>query len=375
MTPGKFLQIYIVPGAVFEAITVGGGYGTGREIVEFFTSHGQTGGLLGMLVATACMGLVIALTFEVARRFRAYEYRSLMKRLIGRAWVCYEIIAITMTLLVLAVTGAAAGTILANSFGTPVWVGATLMFALIVVLNFYGREVVIRVLSFWVLLLIVVFVAYFVVIVHHYGAAAERPDLPHVNPCWLVSGLNYALYNVAAVPVMLYAARAIETPRQACISGLLAAVFAMSLGLLFHLSFIAAYPAVLAQSLPTHWMIQNVSAPGLLVAYVIVLFGALIKTCVGIVQGVNERLDEWYRERTGRVLSRATHAVIAAIAILLSGALSTVGIVTLIARGYGSLGWAFLVVYVLPLLTVGVYQVLRGRELQVQPVEVERVSG
>ena len=73
MTPGKFLQIYIVPGAVFEAITVGGGYGTGREIVEFFTSHGQTGGLLGMLVATACMGLVIALTFEIARRFRAYE--------------------------------------------------------------------------------------------------------------------------------------------------------------------------------------------------------------------------------------------------------------------------------------------------------------
>lgn len=361
MTPGRFLQIYVVPGAVFEAITVGGGYGTGRETVEFFTKYGHAGGLLGMLVATACMAMVTVTTFEIARRFRAYEYRSLMKRLIGPAWFCYEALGITMMMLVLSITGAAAGTILANSFGIPSWVGVVLMFGLIVLLNYFGREVVIRVLSFWVLLLIGVIVTYFVVISRHYGAAAVRPDLGDVEPGWFLSGCKYAVYNVAAVPMMLYATRHIETATQAAISGLLAAVLAMSLGVLFHLSFLAAYPAVLEQSLPTHWMIQNVHAPGLMIAYVIVLFGAFIKTCVGVVQGVNERFDEWYRERTGRALGRRSHALIAAAAIASSGALSNVGIITLVRSGYGSIAWAFLAVYVLPLLTVGAYQLIRGR--------------
>jgi uncharacterized membrane protein YkvI len=142
----------------------------------------------------------------------------------------------------------------------------------------------------------------------------------------------------------------------------------MTLGTLFHLSFLAAYPAVLAQSLPTHWMISNVDAPGLMVAYIVVLFGAMIKTAVGIVQGVNERLDEWYRERTGRAMSRINHGLVAAAAIVASGALSNFGVINLVQRGYGTVAWGFLVVFTLPLLTVGVYRIARGARSQA-PVE------
>ncbi len=169
----RFLRIYIVPGAVFEAITVGGGYGTGREIVQFFTLYGTTGGLLGLLVATLeAWARGSHVTFEFARRFRAYDYHDVIARLIGPGWVMYEVLAVTMLLLVLAVTGVAAGNILADTFAIPIWVGVAVMFAFIVILNFYGREVVIKVLSFWVLLLIIVFVAYFVLASRHYGTVA-----------------------------------------------------------------------------------------------------------------------------------------------------------------------------------------------------------
>jgi len=56
-----------VPGAVFQSVMVGGGYGTGREIVEYFTSYGFLGGLLGLSIAIACMATILALTFEFAR--------------------------------------------------------------------------------------------------------------------------------------------------------------------------------------------------------------------------------------------------------------------------------------------------------------------
>ena len=42
----RFVRVYVVPGAVFQSVMIGGGYGTGREIVEFFTSFGLLGGLL-----------------------------------------------------------------------------------------------------------------------------------------------------------------------------------------------------------------------------------------------------------------------------------------------------------------------------------------
>lgn len=35
------------PAAVFISVVMGGGYGTGREMIEFFTRYGLLGGLLG----------------------------------------------------------------------------------------------------------------------------------------------------------------------------------------------------------------------------------------------------------------------------------------------------------------------------------------
>jgi uncharacterized membrane protein YkvI len=46
-------------------------------------------------------------------------------------------------------------------------------------------------------------------------------------------------------------------------------------------------------------------------------------------------------------------------AILVSAGLSFWGITNLIAKGYGMMAWGFLIVYVVPLMTIGVYRVCR----------------
>ena len=43
------LQRILIPGLVFQGIVIGGGYSTGRELVEFFLTSGPLGALLGML--------------------------------------------------------------------------------------------------------------------------------------------------------------------------------------------------------------------------------------------------------------------------------------------------------------------------------------
>src|SRR5687767_10295359 len=92
MTAGStWFQRYLLPGFVFQAAVIAGGYATGRELVEFFLPAGPWGGLLGMVVSMLVWSAVLAISFELARRARAYEYRSFFKLLLGRGWFLFEI--------------------------------------------------------------------------------------------------------------------------------------------------------------------------------------------------------------------------------------------------------------------------------------------
>ena len=352
----RIVLIYLVPGVVIQSVTIGGGYGTGREIVEYFTQYGVTGGILGMCLAIVCFAVVIATTFEIARCFRAYDYRSYLFQLIGRACYLYDVIGICMFLIVLAIIGAATGSVLSDTFGLPVWVGSMVMLVIVMLLNFYGRELVTKVLLIWSVFLYAVFIIYFIIIFARYSSGIiEQLQLAEVRSGWAVSALQYSLYNLAAVPIVLYAARHIETRIQSIVSGIIASVFTILPGLLLHLSFASSYPDIVEQSLPTYWMIQLLSIPLLMSVFVIVLFGTFIETACGLLQGLNERLDQWQLERKGKTFSRKQHAMTAGLLIISSIGLSTFGIIALISHAYGFMAWCFLLVYILPTLTIGIY--------------------
>ena len=54
MNPAPSLfQRLILPGLAFKAVVIGGGYATGRELVEYFMPSGPVGGLMGLALVTA----------------------------------------------------------------------------------------------------------------------------------------------------------------------------------------------------------------------------------------------------------------------------------------------------------------------------------
>ncbi len=357
----RLMKIYLLPGAILQSVMIGGGYGTGRELVEFFTRHGIGNGFLGQLLATGLVSLIFAVSLALAVRHQAYDYRSFFKLLLGPAWFLFEALLIVLFVLVLAVMGSAAGGILEDTFGLPERAGVFVMLLVVVVLTFFGRDLINRVLASWSVLLYLVFIAYFIAVL----GSLEPGDLTgkltmSLRADWMTSGVQYALYNVSAVPIILYAARAIENERQAWLSGGIGALVAMIPGMLFHWSFAGAYPGILDAALPVYSLFDQLAMPLLYGAYLVVLFGTFIETGAGNIQGFIERVDGWWLERRGTTLKRYQHATIAAAALLVAGVLSDVGIVDLIARGYGSVSWGFLLVYLIPLFTVGVYRLRAG---------------
>lgn len=357
----RFVRVYIIPGAVYQSVMVGGGYGTGREIVEYFSSYGARGGVLGMAISFATLAIVLALTFEVSRKFAAYDYRNFFRALLGRAWFVYEILIVLFFLLVLAVVAAAAGNIMRDNFGIPYAAGLMIMLLVIGVLTFFGRELVARALTFWSLFLYVMFIALFVMVIAWRGdAIANELAAGRILDGWAVSGFKYALYNLATVPLLLYIARDFRTRGETFVSGVAAAALALLPALISHFSFQSVYPEIVSQVIPIYWLLTTMGAGGFVLVYSVMLFGTFIETGAGMLQGINERLDAFFNERRGTGLSRISHATIAVVAMLVSAMLSSGGIVRLIADGYGAMAWGFFAVYVVPLVTIGLYRISRG---------------
>ncbi|SVD91501.1 uncharacterized protein METZ01_LOCUS444355, partial [marine metagenome] len=118
---------YLLPGLVCQSIVIGGGYGTGRELVEFFLSQGPLGGLLAIGVTTAVFSIVSMVTFELARVWRAFDYRHFFQKLLGPGWRLFEGCYLGLLLIVLAVVAAAAGEIVQKTFGAGYWIGVSIV--------------------------------------------------------------------------------------------------------------------------------------------------------------------------------------------------------------------------------------------------------
>ncbi len=340
---------YIVPAAVIQSVVIGGGYGTGREVVEYFTRHGALGGTLGVLVAGFVFFVVIGATFELARRWQCYDYQSYIKQLIGPGWVLFELAFVLLLMLVLAVVGSAGGELILSMVGVSKTASVAAMLLLVGVLTFWGRDTIVATLAIWSLLLYAVFFSYFVVAYNDGGARlAEELAQPLGGRGWLSDGLLYASYNVAVIPVLLYAIRDFRTTKESLLGAGTTALLIALPALLFHLAFSLEAGVVLDSQMPLHSSILRLSVDWLAIAYLVVLLGTLVETSLGLLQGVIERLDRAWSARREAGLSRWGRASIAVLVLSISSALSSLGIVSLIGQGYRWIAIAFFMLYVLP---------------------------
>ena len=366
---GDFFKRYLLPGFVFEAAVIGGGYATGRELVAFFLPAGPLGGLLGMAVSMLVWSAVLAVSFELARRARAYDYRSFLKLLLGRGWFLFEIAYLLLIVLILAVMGAAAGEIFHDLSGAPRLVGSLLMIAAVALVLFHGNAGIERFLALSVGYLYLVYVTLVVWSMLSFGeriqaAIAAEP----IGRRWFMAGVTYAGYNVAIIPAVLFSVRHLTRRREAVVAGLLAGPLGMLPGLALYVAMIGYHREIGAVALPSAFLLAKLHAPWFEWAFQIAVLLTLVDTGVPILHAVNERVAKAYEERQ-RVMPRALRPALAGgIMVLSVFAASAVGLIDLIATGYGLLSYAFIVLLVLPVLTVGVWTLRKMGPERAQPL-------
>ena len=353
-----FFRRYLLPGFVFQAAVIGGGYATGRELVEFFLPAGPLGGLLGMIVSMALWSAVLAASFELARVARAYDYRSFSRLLLGPAWFLFEIAYFLLIVVIFAVMGAAAGEIAHSLFGLPRLAGTLLMIAGVAFVLFYPTASIEKFLSISVGYLYLVYFVFFTWSLFSFGGRVEAALAAEpVGTRWLTAGITYAAYNVATIPAVLFCIRHLTTRREAVVAGLIAGPLGMLPGFVFYVAMIGYYDQIGGVALPSAFLLAKLGAPWFEWAFQLGVLLTLVDTGVPILHAINERVAKVYEERR-QVMPRALRPAIALAVMLLSVfAASAVGLVGLIAKGYGLLTYAFIALLVVPVLTIGLWRI------------------
>ena len=108
--PTRFHTL-VLPAIIAQSMIIGGGYATGREVVEYAGRFGNWG-WLSVAIITVCFAVVMALSFELARLAGAYDYKTWSRNLVGRFWRLVDLLILSMMMLVIAVMTAAIGEVL-----------------------------------------------------------------------------------------------------------------------------------------------------------------------------------------------------------------------------------------------------------------------
>ena len=353
---------FFLPGFAFKAVVIGGGYATGRELAEYFLPSGPWGGLFGMLLAMLLWGIICAVTFLFARSTHSHDYGAFFRNLLGPGWFLFDIIYACAVLLGLSVFGAAAGAIGTALFGWPAVVGTLGLVAGIATVAAFGSDSVERLFKYVTYFLYGVYAIFFtLVFVKSFGRieANFSAQFPMTN--WAIGGSTYAAYNAVGAVVILPVLRHLTSNKDALIAGLLAGPLGMLPAVLFFVCMAAFYPDIAGATLPSDYMLQRLDAPVFHFIFQLMILAALLESGTGMVHAINERVAGVLRAR-GRALSTAMRLWIAGGMLVVSIFVATrFGLVTLIARGYRALAYAFLAVYVIPVLTYGLWRFFRSQ--------------
>lgn len=363
---------YILPGIILQSVLIGGGYATGREIVEFGAKFGAYGWLSGFATFLG-FAIVSALSFELIRLFKVYDFKSFMKLIAGPLCYVFDVIYFFFMIIIIAVMSSATGSIVEETTGLNYWVGVTGITVIVGILNFYGEHLIERFETLGTILLYIGYIMFSALVIStHYeniGLVFANNDtsfVPNATPFEsLWNGILYMAFNLVVLPASFFTIKRQTKRKQSVISGIIAGILMTVPWFLTYFSVMGFYPSdkVLAAPVPWVVMMQSCNAsPWLYVFFGIVMGWTLIETATGIIHAMLERINQGLKDRHGGFLSRKQKGGMTIGILLASMIMSQVGIIDLIAKGYNALAYAFIAVFLIPLFTVGVYKISQKRK-------------
>ena len=374
----------VLPGIILQSVMIGGGYATGREIVEYGAKYGALGWLSGLGTFLG-FAVIAALTYELIRLTKAYDFKTFMKTIGGPLWIVFDIVYLLFMVVIIAVMASATGNIVEQTLGLNYWVGVVAITVVVAILNFYGSRLIERFETLGTVALYAGYIIFSVLVIGTFGKNISTVFANHDTSFIggsvsagkaLWSGVLYCAYNLVVMPATFFTIERQTRRVESVVSGIIGGVLATIPWFLTYFAVMCFYPNpdVLGASVPWLAMMQGTAGPVVIAIFGIVMGWTLIETSTGIIHAALERVNNGLKEAHKPPMTGKQQAILTIIVLVGSMVLSKVGIIDLIATVYNALSYAFLAIYVLPLITVGVYKICKLRKAEKEEQKKHTVS-
>ena len=378
-------------GVAFVAFTTqfGGGFASGAQIYSYFINYGIWGLILPLLSQ-----FLLAFFFWYGLRYayshKTYDYRAFGDSFYGKYKVLFSnLYEITYLILIATATSAAfatGGSTLNSLFGIPYWLCTLVVGAFIFIIALYGTNIVRKCASTLSVLIIIGLVIVLVPnIIVQFGTIADSVgrmaagELPVSSTesgllgAAVKSAILYFAFQLPSIGLMYQHTEPLTDVKQvdrAALYMFLCNFIAMMLSIIGMLA-IAFKPELEGASVPMLVFVSNGVGKTVLtpIISILIILGA-VSTGVNMIAGIVARTVNAVERRMDESKRASGHMVRAAIASLIFTvgvwAISQVGLMAIVKKGYAYLGYAgfisVLIPFVLSMLHIGPF----GKEEQKQ---------
>ena len=369
-------------GVAFVAFTTqfGGGFASGAQIYSYFINYGIWGLFLPLL-SQFLLAFFFWYGLRYAFQHKTYDYRAFGDSFYGKYKVLFSnLYEITYLILIATATSAAfatGGSTLNSLFGIPYWLCTLVVGAFIFIISLYGTNIVRKCASTLSVLIIIGLVVVLVPnIIVQFGtitesigrmAAGELPVSSSESGLFgaaLKSAILYFAFQLPSIGLMYQHTEPLTDVKQvdrAALYMFLCNFIAMMLSIIGMLA-IAFKPELEGASVPMLVFVQNGVGAGILtpIISILIILGA-VSTGVNMIAGIVTRTVNAVERRMDESKRAQGHMIRAAIAALVFTvgvwAISQVGLMAIVKRGYAYLGYAgfisVMIPFVLSMLHVG----------------------
>ncbi|MEG0565468.1 MAG: hypothetical protein RR590_04495, partial [Hungatella sp.] len=357
----------IAMGVAFVWFTTqfGGGFASGAQLLSYFVKFGIWA-LITPIIAQAIGAVFQWYALRYAKNHDTYDYRSFTDSFFGKYKVIfsnlYEIVYLFTICLAPSVAFATGGSTMNQLLGIPYIVCTLIIGVFIFVLAIYGTELVRKAAAtLSVLIILGLLVVYVPNIIAQWStisanisamAAEPAPAGPAFWRCFV-----YASFQLASIGLLTQHAKAFTSAKEAATSmiyGFLVNAFVIAMCTLGMIA-IALNPELNKVSVPTLLLVQNGVGASVLTPIIslLIILGA-VSTAVNMIAGAVERfVHGMEKKETTEVAAskRKMRTLLIALGfVILTFSIAQFGLIPLVNKGYGYLGYLTIFVIVIPFI-------------------------
>jgi len=342
--------------SVWFGAHVGGGFATGNQTMNFFVKEGWYTFWMPILII-GIIALVYRETMIMARIHKAYDYRTLSKKLYEPydkvLSIVFEICYIIIVLLATGGSIAGAAALFAD-FGLSYNLGVVITGTILFILTIFGANLIRSASSLMTIIIVIC-----LTLICYIGISANSGNFIELtttrystesiwHALWL--GLKYAGFQAIVWSIVISVCQPLKTDKEINHTTIVGFILNSVMIVLSCMMLFAWLPGTTGETLPILYICKQIGKDWLVFVYTIVLLLAFISTGISCVFGAITRFENLIKVPQNITVRRG---LLSLCCMILSMAISLFGLTAIVQIGYGYTGVLGIFVVIIPVLTVG----------------------